>query len=118
MYIKAARGGHAGAQRQLGRAYELGKLTLAIDLQLALMWYQTAAEGGGGYAQDRLGEAYEKGEFGLVTDEEEALMWYKMAAEVGKRLRAIQTRRGLRVRQAHPADRPRGGVEVIPKGGR
>ena len=77
MYIEAARGGHAEAQSRLGRAYEFGNLTLAIDLPLALMWYRKAAEGGGGYALWRLGIAYEKGESGLVTDEEEALKWYR-----------------------------------------
>ena len=68
-------GGHAGAQRRLAEAYEFSHLGLAIDLQLALMWFKKAAEGGDGHAQWRLAEAYEEGELGLRTDMKKALQW-------------------------------------------
>ena len=50
LYIEAARGGHAGAQRRLGRAYEYGEFRLVIDLEAALTWFQKAAKGGKHYA--------------------------------------------------------------------
>ena len=39
-------GGNEYAQRRLGKAYEFGELTLAIDLEAARMWYHEAAAGG------------------------------------------------------------------------
>ena len=39
-YRQAAEGGDDDAQTQLADAYNEGELTLAIDLQAALTWYQ------------------------------------------------------------------------------
>ena len=57
----AADSGHDGAQGRLGEAYENGDLGRAIDLQVALMWFQKAAQGGDSCAQCRLAEAHEGG---------------------------------------------------------
>ena len=77
-------GGDEVAQLRLAEAYEFSHLGLAIDLQLALMWYRKAAEGGDDNAQDRLGEIYERGELGLVAEEEVAPKWYQKANEGGE----------------------------------
>ena len=61
LYNSAAAGGHAGAQRRLGEAYEKGELGQEIDLEAARTWYQNAAEGGNEDAQSRLGDAHWRG---------------------------------------------------------
>ena len=38
LYIEAARGGHAVAQRRLGEAYEYGEFRLVIGLEAARTW--------------------------------------------------------------------------------
>ena len=78
-FKKAAEGGSEYAQRRLGKAYEFGELTLAIDLDAARTWYQKAAEGGETLAQHRLFWASYDGTLGLKTDLEAASMWFKKA---------------------------------------
>jgi len=84
MWIKkAAEGGDADAQSQLGDAYEDGLLGSKIDIEMALMWFKKAAEDGDFYAQWRLGKAYEFGELTLAIDLEAARTCYQEAAEGG-----------------------------------
>jgi TPR repeat protein len=79
LYKTAADAGHAGAQSELGEAYENGMFGLEID--------QKAAESGEHLAQRVLGFAYENRKFyekfGQLTDEDEALKWSKKAAAGG-----------------------------------
>ena len=55
----------------------------AIDLEVALKWFQTAAEGGETIAQRRLGWAYEDGDLGGVINNETALVWLHEAVKGG-----------------------------------
>lgn len=63
LYVKAAQGGHAESQYQVGFRYRRG-LGVAVDPAKAMEWFKRAAAAGNGYAKEDLGELYETGEFG------------------------------------------------------
>ena len=63
LYMKAAEGGHAESQYQVGFRYRRG-LGVAADPARAMDWFKRAAAAGNGYAKEDLGELYETGEFG------------------------------------------------------
>jgi TPR repeat protein len=78
---KAANGGHAGAQGQLGVCYELG-IGVAKDAVAAAEWYAKAAAQGHGDAQHNLGLLYKNGS-GVAQDFKAAAAWYAKAAAQG-----------------------------------
>ncbi|MBR0043314.1 MAG: trypsin-like peptidase domain-containing protein, partial [Synergistaceae bacterium] len=59
-FSKAAQGGHAGAQHNLGFMYDNGQ-GVRQDYQQALYWYRKAAEQGLARAQNNLGLMYDNG---------------------------------------------------------
>lgn len=63
LYMRAAEGGHAESQYQVGFRYRRG-LGVAADPARAMDWFRRAAAAGNGYAKEDLGELYETGEFG------------------------------------------------------
>ena len=76
---KAAKGGDAQAQFDLGCRHILG-IGVPEDSRRAERWLVKAAEAGfAPEAQHELGAAYETGE-GVEKDEVEAARWYRMAA--------------------------------------
>lgn len=79
--VKRAQSGDAGAQFELGRAYEDGQ-GLPQDDDSAVMWFRKAAEQGNAKAQSSLGTMYSVGR-GVPRDKEEAVRWYKKAAKQG-----------------------------------
>ena len=84
-YQKAAEDGDGYAQWRLSEAYKYGELGLAIDLQVADMWFKKSDAS----AQLRLAEAYEEGELGLLTDMKKALQWRRTLANKGWRRPAV-----------------------------
>jgi hypothetical protein len=76
-----AQAGDAGAQFQLGKAYETGDGIPPDDTQAAA-WYRKAAEQGNPAAENDLGRMYGTGR-GVPKDEEEAVRWYHKAAKHG-----------------------------------
>jgi TPR repeat protein len=78
---KAAEGGHAGAQTDLGFCYEIGK-GVALDHRLAAEWYAKAAVQGHAIAQSNFGVCYELGK-GVAQDYKLAVEWYAKAAVQG-----------------------------------
>jgi uncharacterized protein len=79
--MKQAQAGDAGAQAELGRAYEDGKGVPQSD-ELAVEWYRKSAEQGNARAENSLGGLYWGGR-GVARDREEAVRWYKRAAKLG-----------------------------------
>jgi TPR repeat protein len=77
----AAQQGHAGAQNNLGFAYELGQGVKKNQKQ-AVYWYRKAAEQGHVGAKSNMGYAYYYGK-GVKQDEKQAVYWYQKAAEQG-----------------------------------
>jgi len=73
--------GDAGAQRNLGKAYEAGNGVPQND-QTALQWLRKAADQGDHSAENDLGTMYRFGE-GVPRDKEEAVRWYQKAARGG-----------------------------------
>lgn len=78
---RAAAGGSATAQYDLGRIYENGE-GVSEDKVAAVRWYRLAAVQGVARAQFNLGYMYRSGE-GVSADEVEALGWYRLAAGQG-----------------------------------
>jgi TPR repeat protein len=78
---KAAEGGHAGAQCQLGYCYYDGK-GVAQDFNAAAAWYAKSAAQGHASAQFGLGVLCKNG-LGVVQDYEAAAAWYAKAASQG-----------------------------------
>ena len=78
---KAAEGGHAVAQYNLGCCYNLGK-GVAQDAMAAAEWFAKAAAQGLYYAQYILGVSYEHGD-GIAQDSNAAASWYAKAAAQG-----------------------------------
>lgn len=78
---KAAEGGHAEAQANLGTAYVWGR-GVPKDLALAASWYRKAAEQGNVHGQLSLGTAYRDGS-GVAKDLVSAYMWLDLAAQQG-----------------------------------
>ncbi len=76
---RAAEGGLAAAQKNLGDAYYNG-WGVGKDDSEAVNWWRRAAEGGLAAAQNDLGNAYGYG-WGVGKDDGEAIKWYRKAAE-------------------------------------
>ena len=95
---KAARGGEAAAQLELGRRYaEADGGINSIDLEDAFKWYLKAAEKGVAEAQWRVAKAYEDG-LGVVPDAREEDRWFLVAAEQGHLAARMKLCRPLRMR--------------------
>ena len=71
----------AGAQNNLGTAYEHGE-GVPQDYTQAAVWYRLAAEQGEAVAQSNLGGMYRLGR-GVPQDYVKAMTWYRRAAEQG-----------------------------------
>ena len=80
-YRKAAEGGHAKAQNNLGVCYIEGK-GVAKDEREAVKWFTKSAEQGFSEAQYRLGICYYHGQ-GIPKDTSEAVKWFRKAADGG-----------------------------------
>ncbi|MBH31967.1 MAG: hypothetical protein CMG71_08315 [Candidatus Marinimicrobia bacterium] len=80
-YRKAAEQGDAGAQVNLGNAYDFGE-GVRKNAKQAVAWYRKSAEQGHAIAQFNLGVHLYYGE-GLVQDYDQAMRWWRMAAEQG-----------------------------------
>lgn len=79
--MQRAQAGDAGAQAELGRAYQDGNGVPQSD-ELAAEWYRKSAEQGNAGAQNSLGVMYSLGQ-GVTQDKAEAVRWYKKAAKQG-----------------------------------
>ncbi|HEY9023760.1 MAG TPA: tetratricopeptide repeat protein [Burkholderiaceae bacterium] len=82
LFMKAADGGHAESQFQVGFRYRRG-LGVAADPAKAMAWFERAAAAGNGYAKETLGELHETGEFG-PRDPALAFRYTLEAAESGQ----------------------------------
>lgn len=82
-YRRAAKQGHALAQRKMGSAYFLGHLDLPKDPVEGARWYRRAAEGGDLYAQHALAAIYFQGAPGISRDYASSAYWYRRAADRG-----------------------------------
>ena len=80
-YKKAANGGHASAQNNLGYCFYYGR-GITQDYTEAVKWYRKAAEQGNKRGQYNLGYCYNFGQ-GVDTNHKEAVKWYQLAAEQG-----------------------------------
>ncbi len=78
---RAAEGGNAGAQRDLGIAFAKGA-GVARDDARALRWLRLAAAAHDAPAQNQLGWMFENG-LGVAPDDAEAARWYRLAARQG-----------------------------------
>lgn len=81
-FRKAAEGGYAEAQYNLGLCYGEG-LGVTKNATEALKWNRKAADQGLSIAQYNVGVYYEHGLGGVKQDYEEAVKWYQKAAEQG-----------------------------------
>ena len=72
LYRQAADQGHAGAQTNLGAAYEAGH-GVERDFAQAADWYRKAADHGNAVAQYNLGKLYASGR-GVPQDYREAML--------------------------------------------
>ena len=79
--IDKARAGDAGAQADVGYAYETGD-GVAKDINQAVYWYRKSAENGNMYGQANLGYWYYQGQ-GVAKDDNQAFYWNKKAADQG-----------------------------------
>ncbi|MEI9902939.1 MAG: tetratricopeptide repeat protein [Asticcacaulis sp.] len=79
---KAADGGDATAQLQLGDAYFDGS-GVDEDHAMAAQWYLKAAAQGNADAETDLGAMYDQGD-GVARDDAESLMWNRKAADQGQ----------------------------------
>jgi TPR repeat protein len=78
---RLAEQGNAGAQRNLGFAYELGQ-GVPQDYGEAVKWFHKAAAQGLASARDALGTMYANGQ-GVPQDDKEAVIWFRKAADQG-----------------------------------
>ena len=78
-FRRAAEGGFAPAEFQLGQLYDFG-LGVAADDGAALSWYRRAADHGQPAAHRLVGDFYRKGR-AVPVDEAEAARWYRRAAD-------------------------------------
>ena len=81
-FHQAAQRGHADAQNNLGRCYELG-IGIDKDEKQAVYWYHEAAKQGHAAAQNSLGEMYYLGKGVPDKDVKQAATWYYRAADQG-----------------------------------
>ena len=82
--------GHAGAQYNLGVAFDEG-LGVTKDPKQAVRWYRKAANQGYAHAQANLGATYFTGN-GVLKDHVMAYVWYNVAAANGKSKLAPKSR--------------------------
>lgn len=82
LLTKAANLGHAGAQAQLGDAYEAGTGTSA-NPALAYSWYLKAAGNGNTSAMIALSTYFDEGKGGAAKSPETAFKWLRKAADSG-----------------------------------
>jgi len=80
-WLKAAEGGDAHAQYELGWCHENGE-GVASDTVEAIRWYRRSAQGGYAPAQFLLGYFYQGG-YKLEYDHDEVVRWYGKAADQG-----------------------------------
>ena len=80
-WLKAAEGGDARAQYELGRCHENGD-GVAADREEALKWYRRSAQRGYAPAQFILGYLHD-GRHHLKYDHEQVVTWYGKAADQG-----------------------------------
>ena len=80
-WLKAAEGGYAEAQVEVGQCYRNGRGTEA-DAEKALDWYMVAANQGSIVACNILGGCFFEGEL-VESDIKSAIYWYEQAAEQG-----------------------------------
>ena len=80
-FRKAAEGGNANAQLDLGNAYWLGR-GVKQNYPKAVYWWRKAAKQGNGDAQVMLGTAYYSGR-GVEQSHSKALYWFKKSAAQG-----------------------------------
>ena len=80
-WLKAAEGGDALAQYELGRCHEAGEGS-EPDLGEAIKWYRRSAQGGYAPAQFLLGY-FHQGGHRLMYDHDEVVRWYGKAADQG-----------------------------------
>jgi TPR repeat protein len=75
MYMRAAVGGHAQAQRVLANAYEHGALGREVSRAEALRWLTLAADSGDINAMQRMVTLYTDGGLGVTPDPAQAEQW-------------------------------------------
>ncbi|MCZ6722007.1 MAG: SEL1-like repeat protein, partial [Proteobacteria bacterium] len=80
-YLRAAEGGFALAQTNLGIMYQYGQ-GVRQDFPEALRWYRLAAARDDALAQNNLGLMYANG-LGVERDFVEAYKWFELAAREG-----------------------------------
>jgi TPR repeat protein len=81
-WLKAAEGGDAHAQYELGWCHENGE-GAASDPDEAIRWYRRSAQGGYAPAQFLLGYFYEWRSHDIAYDHDEVVKWYGKAADQG-----------------------------------
>jgi len=79
--LPEAEAGNAEAQYRVGRIYRRG-LSVPVDVDLALKWYEAAARNGSNKAMYGLGLLYDNGDQ-VVENSDRAECWYRLAAERG-----------------------------------
>jgi uncharacterized protein len=76
--LERAQQGDAGAQFDLAKNYETGRIGLQKDMVQAEHWYREAANRGEPFAQASLGIMFNFGK-GVHQDFVQAFMWYELA---------------------------------------
>lgn len=82
--LKAAEGGHSGAQNEVGVAYLEGRWGHARDVTIAAKWFQRSADGGDEVGRFNLAQLYRDGR-GVERDEAMAAKLYRASAVQGYR---------------------------------
>jgi len=82
LYLKAASGGHSGAQFELGFHHQYEGKKVVADFRQAFEWYLKAANLGNPKAQNNIGIMYKCGE-GVEKDEHQGCEWLLKAANQG-----------------------------------
>lgn len=99
-----AENGDAGAQLQLGLAYQEGRYGLAPDPKAGLDWLARAADSGQSYAADLVGTAYADGR-GTTPDPAAAHRWWTLAARAGNAHAALRLGEQLAATAPRQAER-------------
>lgn len=82
LFTRAANGGDAQAQYNLGVMYEQGEGGVNVDYEKAVKWFRKAATAGLAQAQFNLANMYSKGA-GTRQNQKVAFKWYEKAAKQG-----------------------------------
>jgi TPR repeat protein len=80
MFMRAAVGGHAQAQRVLANAYEHGALGREVSKAEALRWLTLAANNGDINSMQRMASLYTDGGLGVTPDPAQAEQWQARVA--------------------------------------